>query len=59
MGISSDQTVTSQGVSQSTWTQITKTFTPTATGKLDVLVAFTNNSTSSVMYIDDFGVSQA
>lgn len=59
MGISSDQTVTSQGVSQSTWTQITKTFTPTATGKLDVLVGFTNNSTSSVMYIDDFGVSQA
>lgn len=57
MGVA-EQTVTSSGVSANTWTQISKTFTPTASGKLDIIVVFTNNNSSSVMYIDDFGVSQ-
>ncbi len=62
LGLSTSQAVTadtSSGTSQNTWTQITKTFTPTATGKLDIKLDFSNNSTSSVMFVDDFGVSQA
>lgn len=59
MGVTSDQTVTSSGVSQNTWTQISKTFTPTNSGELEVFVVFSNGNTSSVMYIDDFGVTQA
>jgi len=62
LGLSADQTVTadtSSGTSQNTWTQITKTFTPTAAGKIDIVLDLSNNSTSSVMFVDDFGVSQA
>ena len=62
LGLSAAQTVTadtSSGTSQNTWTQITKTFTPTAAGKIDIVLDLSNNSTSSVMFVDDFGVSQA
>jgi len=62
LGLSASQAVTadtSSGTSQNTWTQITKTFTPTATGKLNISLDLSNNSTSSVMFVDDFGVSQA
>lgn len=62
MGLAAAQTVvadTNSGTSQNTWTQITKTFTPTSAGKIDISVGFSQNSTSSVMYVDDFGVSQA
>ena len=62
MGLSADQSVTantSSGTSQNTWTQITKTFTPTSAGKLNINLDLSNNSTSSVMFVDDFGVSQA
>lgn len=62
MGLAAAQTVvadTNSGTSQNTWTQITKTFTPTSAGKINISVGFSQNSTSSVMYVDDFGVSQA
>ena len=62
LGLSADQTVTadtSSGTSQNTWTQITKVFTPTAAGKIDIVLDLSNNNTSSVMFVDDFGVSQA
>ena len=59
MGLTSDQTAVLSGVSAANWHQVTKTFTPTSSGKLDIYVDFTNNNTSSVMYIDDFGATQA
>ncbi len=58
-GFSSDQEATNAGYSVNTWTQISKTFTPTQQGELEVYVKFTNNSTSSAFYVDDFSVSQA
>jgi len=46
------------GSAVNTWTQISKVFTPTSAGKLDVKVAFSNGFTGSNMYVDDFVVSQ-
>ena len=57
MGLTSDQTASTSATNN--WTAITKTFTPTNSGELEVFVDFSNLNTSSVMYIDDFGVTQA
>lgn len=58
MGITSDQTVEYDGQSgANTWAQITKTFTPTEAGFLEVQVAATGSSGDSV-YFDDFEVTQ-
>lgn len=49
---------TSGPLSPNTWNQISKIFTPTSAGKLDVKLAFSNDNTTTCMYVDDFGVSQ-
>lgn len=58
MGINSDQTVDNASASPNQWVQITKTFTPTSAGKIDIKVKFTNGNVNDVFYIDDFNVSQ-
>tara|TARA_A100001201_G_scaffold8038_3_gene12614 strand:+ start:1026 stop:3698 length:2673 start_codon:yes stop_codon:yes gene_type:complete len=57
MGLTSDQTASTSAINN--WNAIIKTFTPTNSGELEVFVDFSNANTSSVMYIDDFGVTQA
>ena len=57
MGLTSDQTASTSAINN--WNAIIKTFTPTNSGELEVFVDFSNLNTSSVMYIDDFGVTQA
>ena len=58
MGINSVQTVDSTSASTSQWVQISKTFTPTSAGKIDIKVKFTNGYVNDIFYIDDFNVSQ-
>ena len=60
VGLTSDISVDTSGVSSNnTWTKITKTFTPTAAGTVDIAVSCSTTSTSQYLYIDDLEVSQA
>jgi hypothetical protein len=59
MGIASDVTTDTSGVSVNTWTKITATCTPTAAGVLTVKVTCDSTSSGNYLYIDDLEVSQA
>jgi hypothetical protein len=58
MGLTSVQTVDNSSAGTSQWVQISKTFTPTSAGKIDIKVKFTNGNVNDTFYIDDFNVSQ-
>tara|TARA_S200002703_G_C3797840_1_gene246421 strand:+ start:105 stop:2801 length:2697 start_codon:yes stop_codon:yes gene_type:complete len=60
MGLTSNQevSITAGNYTANTWTQISKSFTPTESGVLDVELLTTGKNSTSDVYFDDFEVSQ-
>ena len=59
-GVTSNQdaSMTSGNYTANTWTQLSKSFTPTEPAILDVEIVFTGKNSTSDIYYDDFEVTQ-
>ena len=53
------QSVNNSSASLNTWTKIEKTFTPTKSGAIQLILELTGSVSSDILYFDDLEVSQA